>query len=118
MTNPVVVMLEEEEAYFNWNMEIVGIGCKIFHIFILACFTLTHVDKRTPCWEMAHWWVSSTRPSNHETLDKAPLDKVKRCIWINILMKVGGIRSGWNQQMNLHRLVGPFCFLQRLVAFS
>ena len=29
---------------------------------------LTHVDKRTPCWEMARWWVSSTRPSNHGIL--------------------------------------------------
>merc|ERR1711871_1910775 len=48
---------------------------------------------------------------------QAPLDKVKPCVWINILMKVSGIRSGWNQQMNLHRLVAPFRFLHRLVAF-
>ena len=49
---------------------------------------------------------------------QAPLDKVKRCVWINILMKVGGIRAGWNQQMNLYRLVGPFRLRHRLVAFS
>ena len=44
---------------------------------------------------------------------KTAFDKVYLRKWFNVLVKVGGIRAGWNQQMNLNRLIGIFGHHQR-----
>ena len=50
------------------------------------------------------------RHAGQVTKRKATFDKVQLRKRSDILVKVGGIRAGWNQQMNLDRLIAHFRF--------